>query len=119
MLSRLEHRANNARVESSNLSMAKLLLQNRSSNRCRKERQGVGHCKNARKTMETQIELTKTVVELARLDHRANITKAEILRRPEREGSVRKQHSSFATVQKRKPSSSSPSVNNKNIEHLN
>ena len=68
--------------------------------------------------METQIELTKTAVELARLDHRANITKAENLRRPEREGSVRKQHSNFATVQK-KPRSSSPSVNNKNIEHLN
>ena len=99
--------------------MAKLLLQNRSFNRCRKERQGVGHCENARKTMETHIELTKTVVELARLDHRANITQAEILRRPEREGSVRKQHSSFATVQKRKPNSSSPSVNTKNIEYLN
>ena len=50
--------------------------------------------------MENQIELTKTAVELARLDHRANITKAENLRRPEREGSVRKKHSSFATVQK-------------------
>ena len=99
--------------------MAKPLLQNRSFKRCRKERQGVGHCKNAKKTMETQIELTKTVVELARLDHRANITKAEILGRPEREGSVRKQHSSFATVQKRKPSSSLPSGNNKNIEHPN
>ena len=69
--------------------------------------------------METLIELTKTVVELARLDHRANITKAEILGRPEREGSVKKQHSSFATVQKRTPSSSSPSGNNKNIGHLN
>ena len=79
--------------------MAKLLLQNRSLNRCSKERQGVGHCKNAKK-METQIELTKTAVELARLDHRANITKAENLRRLEREGSVRKQHSSFAAVQK-------------------
>ena len=69
--------------------------------------------------METQLELTKTAVNLARLDHRANITKAENLRRPEREGSTRKQHSSFATVQKRKPRSSSPSVNNKYIEHLN
>ena len=68
--------------------------------------------------METQIELTKTTVELARLDHRANITKPESLRRPERESSVRKQHSSFATVQKRKPRSSSPTVNNKIIEHL-
>ena len=69
--------------------------------------------------METQIELTKTAVELARLDHRANITKAENLRRPEREGSVRKQHSSFATVQKTKPSSRSPFVNNKKIEDNN
>ena len=39
--------------------------------------------------METQIELTKTAVELAQLDHRANIRKAEKLRRPDREGSVR------------------------------
>ena len=69
--------------------------------------------------METQNGLTKTAVELARLDHRANSMKAENLRRLEREGSVIKQHSSFATVQKRKPRSSSPSVNNKNIEHLN
>ena len=69
--------------------------------------------------METQIELTKRVVELARLDHRAKITKAEILRRPEREGSVRKQHSSFATVQKRKPRSRSPFVNSKKIEENN
>ena len=68
--------------------------------------------------MKTQIELTKTAVEFARLDHRANITKAQNLRRPEREGSVRKEHSSFASVQKRKPKSSSLSVNNKNIEHL-
>ena len=53
--------------------MAQLLLQNRSFNRCREERQGVGHCKNAKKTMETQIELKKTAVELAHLDHRADI----------------------------------------------
>ena len=81
--------------------MAKFLFQKTSFNRCRKERQGVGHCKNAKKTMETQIELTKTAVELARLDHRANVAKAENLRRPEREVSVIKQHSSFATVQKK------------------
>ena len=77
-LSRLERRANNARVESSNVSMAKLLLRDRSFIRCRKERQGEGHCKNAQKTSETQTELTKTAVELARLDHRANITKAKL-----------------------------------------
>ena len=69
--------------------------------------------------METQIELTKTAVELARLDQRANIAKAENLRRPQTEGSVRKQHSNFATVQKRKPRSCSPSVINKNFEHFN
>ena len=68
--------------------------------------------------METQMELTKTAIELARLDHRGNIAEAENLRRPNTEGSVRKQHSNFATVQKRKPRSSSPSVNNKHIEHL-
>ena len=69
--------------------------------------------------METQMELTKTPVELARLDHRGNIAEAEKLRRQKTEGSVRKEHSNFATVQKRKPRSSSPSVDNKNIEHLN
>ena len=84
----------------------------------RKDKEWVS-VKMPKKTMETQNKLRKTAVELARLDHRANITKAENLRRPEREDSVRKQHRSFATVQKRKPRSSSPSVNNKNIEHLN
>ena len=69
--------------------------------------------------METQIELTKTAVELARLDHRANNAKAENLRRPNTEGSVRKQHSKFARVQKRKPRSRSSSVNNKNNEDIN
>ena len=69
--------------------------------------------------METQTELTKTAVELARLDHRAKNAKAENLRRPKTEGSVRKQHSNFATVQKRKPRSRSSSVNNKNKEDIN
>ena len=112
-LSRLEQRANNARVESSSLSLAKVLLRDRSFNRCRKERQGEGHCKNAKKTMETQNGLKKTAAELARLDHRANITKAENFRSPKTEGSVRKHHKNFATVQKRKPRCSSPCVNNK------
>ena len=69
--------------------------------------------------MKTQTELAKTAAELARLDHRANITKAENFRSPKTEGSGRKQHSNFATVQKRKPRCSSPPVNNKNTEHLN
>ena len=51
-LSWLEPRAKNARVESSNLSMAKLLLQDRSFIRCRKERQGETYCKHAKKNNE-------------------------------------------------------------------
>ena len=69
--------------------------------------------------METQIELKKTAVELARLDHRANNGKPENLRRPKTQSSVRKQASSFAAVQNRKPRSRSPSVNNKNNEDIN
>ena len=51
--------------------------------------------------METQTELTKTAVELARLDNRGTITKAESSRSHKTESSVRKQASSFAAVQKR------------------
>ena len=98
--------------------MAKLLLQNRSFIRCRKETQGEGHCKNAKKTTETQIELTKTAIELAWLDNRG-YTKAEISRNHKTQSSVGKQASSFAAVQKRKPRSRSPFVNNKNIEDIN
>ena len=53
--------------------MAKLLFQGRSFIRCRKGRRGEGHCWNAKKTMETQTDLAKTAVDLARLDHRADI----------------------------------------------
>ena len=53
--------------------MAKLLLQNRSFIRCRKETQGKGPCKNAKKTMETPTDLTKTAVEFAHLDPRPDI----------------------------------------------
>ena len=69
--------------------------------------------------METQTELKKTAVELARLDNRGIITKAEISRSQKTQSSVRKQASSFSTVQNRKPRSRSPSVNNKNIEDIN
>ena len=58
--------------------MAKLLLQNRSFIRCRNETQGEGHCKTAKKTMETQIELTKTAIELARLDNGGNSRRPKI-----------------------------------------
>ena len=96
--------------------MAKLLLQDRSFIRCRKERQGVGQCKNARKTMETQIEHTKTAIELERLGNRGNVTKAEISRNYKTQSSVRKQASNFAAVQKRKPRSRSPFVNNEKLK---
>ena len=69
--------------------------------------------------METQIELTKTAIELARLDNRGNMTKAETSRNHKTQSSVRKQASSSAAVQKRKPRSRSPSVNNKNNEDIN
>ena len=60
-----------------------------------------------------------TAVELERLDNRGIITKAEISRSHKTQSSVRKQASSFAAVQKIKPRSSSPSVNNKNNEDIN
>ena len=69
--------------------------------------------------METQTELTKTAVELARSDKRANITKSEISRNHKTQSSVRKEASSFAAVQKRKPRSRSPFVNNKRTEDIN
>ena len=72
-----------------------------------------------RKTRETQIQLTKTAIELARLDNRGNITKAEISRNQKTQSSVGKQDSSSATVQNRKPTNRPPSVNNKIIEHIN
>ena len=50
--------------------MAKPLSQDRSFIRCRKERQGEGHCNNAKKTVETQIELTKKAIDPERLDNR-------------------------------------------------
>ena len=69
--------------------------------------------------METQIELTKMAVELARLDHRANITKAEISRNRKTQSSVGKQDNSSATVQNRKPTNHPPAVNNKIFQHIN
>ena len=99
--------------------MAKLLLQNRSFIRCRKETQEKGHCKNAKKTMETQIQLTKTAIELARLDNRGNITKAKISRNHKTQSSLRKHDNSSDTVQNRKSTNCPPAVNNKIIQHIN
>ena len=62
---------------------------------------------------------TRTAVELARLDNRGSILKAEIFRSHKTQSSVRKPASSFAAVPKRKPRSRSPSVNSKNNEDSN
>ena len=61
---------------------------------------------------------TRTAVELARLDNRRIITTAEISRSHKTQSSVRKQASSFATVQKTKPGSRSASVNYKTMSIL-
>ena len=75
--------------------------------------------KIAERTLENQTELTNTTAYVAQLEHRANYWKAETLRSPKTQSSVRKQASSFAAVQKIKPRSSSPSVSNKNNEDIN
>ena len=69
--------------------------------------------------METQIEYTKTAIELAQLNNRGDITKAENSRNHKTQSSVRKEASIFAAVQKRKPRSRSPFVNNKRTEDIN
>ena len=69
--------------------------------------------------METQSQLKKTAIELARLDNRGNITKAETSRDHKTQSSLRKQDNSSATVQNRKPTNRPPAVNNKIIQHNN
>ena len=51
--------------------------------------------------MENQTDIAKTVAELARLDQRGKITKAETLRIPETQRSARKQDTSFP-IERRK-----------------
>ena len=99
--------------------MPNFLIVDRSFNRCRKKKREEGQCKIAKNILENRTDLAKTAVDLARLDHRANITKGENFRSPKTEGSVRKERSSFALLQKRKTRSCSQSVINKNVEHFN
>ena len=75
------------------------------------------NCK--KKTLENQTDLTKTAVDFAQLDHRADIRKAETSRIPKTQGSARKHDTSLPSKKKSKPRSCSPSVNNENIVHLN
>ena len=67
--------------------------------------------------MENQTDLTKTAVDFAHLDHRADIQKAEISRMPKIQSSARKQDTSLPSKKKKKPRSCSPSVNNENKVH--
>ena len=69
--------------------------------------------------MENQTDLTKTAVDVAHLDHRADIQKAETSRMPMIQSSARKQDTSLTSKKKIKPRSSSPPVNNKNNEDIN
>ena len=69
--------------------------------------------------MENQTDLTKTAVDVAHVDHRADIQKAETSRMPKIQSSARKQDTSLTSKKKKKPRSCSPSVNNKNKAHLN
>ena len=69
--------------------------------------------------MENQTDLTKTAVDFAHLDHRADIQKAETSRMPKIQSSARKQDTSLPSKKKKKPRSCSPSANNENKVHLN
>ena len=75
--------------------------------------------KISKKTLENQTDLTKTAVDFAHLDHRADNRKAETSRIPKIKSSARKQDTNLPSEKKRKPRSCSPSVNNENKVHLN
>ena len=59
---------------------------------------------------------TRTAVELARLDNRRIITKAEISRSHKTQSSVRKQASSFAAVQKKNQEAVHPLLTTKTMK---
>ena len=73
----------------------------------------------SKKTLENQTDLTKTAVDFAHLDQRADIRKAETSRIPKIKSSARKQDTNLPSKKKREPRSCSPSVNNENKVHLN
>ena len=56
---------------------------------------------NCKKTLENQTDLTKTAVNFAQLDHRADIRKAETYRIPKTQGSARKQDTSLPSKKKK------------------
>ena len=119
----LDHRADIQKAETSR--MPKIQSSSRKQDTSlpskKKKNQGAVHpLSTTKKKVHLNLIHTRTGVELARLDNRgSSITKAEISRSHKTQSSVRKQASSFAAVQKRKPRSRSPSVNNKNNEDIN
>ena len=54
-----------------------------------------------KKTLETQTELTKTAVDFAHLNHRADIRKTETSRIPKIQSSARKQDTSLPSKKKK------------------
>ena len=118
----LDHRADIRKAETSRIPMIKSSARKKDTSLPSKKKKKPRSCSpsvNNENKVHLDLIHTRTAVELARLDNRRIITKAEISRSHKTQSSVRKQASSFAAVQKRKPRSRSLSVNNKNIEDIN
>ena len=118
----LDHRADIRKAETSRIPKIKSSARKKDTNLPSKKKRKPRSCSpsvNNENKVHLNLIHTRTAVELARLDNRRIITKAEISRSHKTQISVKKQASSFAAVQKRKPRSRSPSVNNKNNEDIN
>ena len=119
----LDHTADIRKAETSRIPKIKSSARKKDTNLPSKKKRKPRSCSpsvNNENKVHLNLIHTRTAVELARLDNRgSSITKAEISRSHKTQSSVRKQASSFAAVQKRKPRRRSPSVNNKNIEDIN
>ena len=119
----LDHRANVRKAQTSRIPKIKSSARKKDTNLPSKKKRKPRSCSpsvNNENKVHLNLIHTRTAVELARLDNTGtSITKAEISRSHKTQSSVRKQASSFAAVQKRKPRSRSPSVNNKNNEDIN
>ena len=118
----LDHRADIRKAETSRIPKIKSSARKQDTNLASKKKRKPRSCSpsvNNENKVHLNLIHTRTAVELARLDNRGSITEGEISRSHKTQSSVRKQASSFAAVQKRKPRSRSPSVNNKNNEDIN
>ena len=118
----LDHRADIRKAETSRIPKIKSSARKKDTNLPSRKKRKPRSCSpsvNNENKVHLNLIHTRTAVELARLDNRRIITKAEISGSHKTQSSVKKQASSFAAVQKRKPRSRSPSVNNKNNEDIN